>query len=66
MLIYLMANLNKFLSEAKEILSETKEKKGGGEVKNQQNGHSFAMQFSVLYALIGKHFKLFTPPTTSM
>jgi hypothetical protein len=32
-----MANLNKFLSKAKEMLSETKEKKGGGSVKKQQN-----------------------------
>jgi hypothetical protein len=47
MLIFFMANLNKFLSEAKEILSETKEKKGGGEVKSHQNGHSFVLQFSV-------------------
>jgi hypothetical protein len=51
----LMANLNKFLSEVKEMLSETKEKKGGEEVETQQNGHSFALQFSVLYATIGKH-----------
>jgi hypothetical protein len=42
----------------KEMLSETKEKKGGGEVKNQQNGHSFALQFSVQYAIIEKHLKL--------
>jgi hypothetical protein len=49
MLNLLMANLNKFLGEeAKEMLSETKEKKGGGEIKTQQNGHSFALQFSVL------------------
>jgi hypothetical protein len=43
-----MANLNKFRSEAKELLSERNEKKGGGEVKKQQNGHSFSLQFSVL------------------
>jgi hypothetical protein len=48
MLNLLMANLDKFLSEGKEMLSETKEKKGGGEVKNQQNGHSFALHFSVI------------------
>jgi phage antirepressor YoqD-like protein len=52
----LMANLNNFLREAKEMHSETKENKGGGEVKTQQNGHSFALQFGVLYATIGKHF----------
>jgi hypothetical protein len=57
-----MANLNKYLSEAKEMISETKEKKGGEEVKHQQNGHSFALQFSVLYTIIGKYLKLFTPP----
>jgi hypothetical protein len=50
-----MANLNNFLSEANEMLSETKEKKGGGEVKTQQNGQSFALQFSVIYATIGKN-----------
>jgi hypothetical protein len=60
-----MADLNKFLSEAKEMLSETKEEKGGEEVKNQQSGHSFALQFSVIYAIVGKHLKLFTPPTTT-
>jgi hypothetical protein len=58
----MMANLNKFLNQAKEMLSETKEKKGGGEVKNQQYGHSFALQFSVIYATIGKHAKLCTRP----
>jgi hypothetical protein len=60
-----MTNLNKFLSKAKEMLSETKEKKGGGGVKKQQNGHSFALQFSVQYAIKGKHLKLWQPPTPS-
>jgi hypothetical protein len=54
-----MANLNKFMNEAKEMLSGTKDKKGGGEVKKQQHGHSFALQFSVHYAIIGKHLKLY-------
>jgi hypothetical protein len=62
MLNFLIANLNKFPSEAKEMLSETKEKKGGGEVKTQQNGHSFALQVSAIYATIGKHLKLPPPP----
>jgi hypothetical protein len=60
MLNLLMANLNKFLNEAKEMLSDTKEKKGGEEVKTQQNGHSFALHFSVSYATIGKHLNI--PP----
>jgi hypothetical protein len=61
-LILIMASLNKFLSEARGVLSETKEKKKGGGVKNQQNGHSFVLQFSVQYAIVGKISSYVNPP----
>jgi hypothetical protein len=60
-----MANLNKFLSEAKEMLSETKEKKGGGQGKlkiSKMDTHLFCNSVYYIYAIIGKHLKLFTPP----
>jgi hypothetical protein len=57
MLLFLWTIL-KFLSEAKEMLSDTKEKKGGGQVKKQQHGHSFALQFSVQYKIFVKNIKL--------